>query len=253
MNAAANGHGRYGFGIDIRLARTTMARRTNGSMATLLPVGRDGPSDFMGRSSSRGRGRRSDDLVTSQVDILPVASAYSCSAPDAMAHLPPAVDPELDPVAHAYRAHAQLLWYVGLEQFHVPREEVGALVNDVFVSYLRHHARVRAERAWLVGAMRNACAEYWRVHGRTGEPLGETREAVDEKSEAWDERLDISRILAELAPKCRTALRLRYYDGLKLEELAGRLAITVNNAKQVLHRCTAAARALFAARHGRHE
>jgi len=168
-----------------------------------------------------------------------------------MAHL--AFDPEVDPVAHAYRAHAQLLWWVGLEQFHVPREEVGALVNDVFVSYLRHRARVRAERAWLLGAMRNACTEYWRARGRTGEASGGTREPICEKSEAWDERLDISRVLAELAPRCRTVLRLRYYDGLKLEELAGRLAITVNNAKQVLHRCTAAARALFVARHGRRE
>jgi len=165
-----------------------------------------------------------------------------------MAELPDTPAGDAHPVAIAYRAYADFLCAVGVKTCRVPPQDVEALVNDVFLSYLRHHTRVREERAWLLGAMRNACAEYWRRKGdsTSADALLATGELA-QSDDVLDIQVDLRRALAHLSARCRRVLVLRFYRGLSLEELAVVLSVSVNNAKQLVHRCKAAARRFFVA------
>jgi RNA polymerase sigma-70 factor (ECF subfamily) len=153
---------------------------------------------------------------------------------------------ESHPVAQAYRAHAERLLALGVGTFHISRQDVEPLVNDVFVSYLRHHGRVRDTRAWLTGAMRNACAEYWRRHGYLERADYVLRIPVDNhRHDSVAERIDMRRVLRAMSERCRRVLLLKHFQGLSLKELAEHLGVTVNNAKQIVHRCTGEARRRF--------
>jgi RNA polymerase sigma factor (sigma-70 family) len=169
-----------------------------------------------------------------------------------MIELPHISDADSHPVAVAYRAHADLLRAIAGRRFHVPPDDVEALVNDVFVSFIRHHAHVRDPRSWLTAAMRNTCAEYWRHNGNVAfaeEAQGAS--VADLRRDSIAVRVDMRRVLARLSKHCRRVLFLRFYIGLSVKELAAQLGVTSNNAKQIVHRCKAAARALFVQLGGR--
>jgi RNA polymerase sigma factor (sigma-70 family) len=163
-----------------------------------------------------------------------------------MAEFPQTSAGDAHPAAIAYRAYAESLCAMGVKMCGVPSQDVEPLLNDVFVSYLRHHTRVRNERAWLAGAMRNACAEYWRRKGdfRRAEAILGTDPAAS-YGEFIEAQVDLRRALAKLSERCRRVLLLRFYFGLSSTELAAVLAVSPNNAKQLVHRCKAAARRFF--------
>jgi RNA polymerase sigma factor (sigma-70 family) len=174
------------------------------------------------------------------------AESYGCSDILRLVFRSPmsALASELDTrISLAYETHWHLLRSVAARKFRVPEDEIAELVQDVFVSFVRHHARIRDERAWLVAAMCNASREYWT---RRGSPA--TFEETSEPfvtADSENERLDVATILAQLSGRCSETLRLRFYDGWSTEEVAKRLGITANNVKQIVHRCKANARALF--------
>jgi RNA polymerase sigma factor (sigma-70 family) len=162
---------------------------------------------------------------------------------------PPAAD-RGHPVAVAYEVHREFLRVIAEQKFHVPTDDAGPLVNDVFVSYLRNHERVRDERAWLIAAICNAAREYWYHHGRR-KGLVESASADAVTIDGIAERLDLAHVLARLPERCRKALWLRVVEGRSPDELAEFLATSVTNARQIVHRCKAYARALFEERRTR--
>lgn len=161
-----------------------------------------------------------------------------------MGELPAPAIVEPHPAARAYEAYSALLFFIARREYGVPPDDVEALVNDVFVGYLRHYERLQNEKAWLARAMRNVCAEYWRTHGRTAQICDET-DPVAISDDAWNARVDLVRVLRELPDRCRQALEWHYYRGFALEEVAVRLRTSLTNTKQILFRCRNAARALF--------
>jgi len=148
------------------------------------------------------------------------------------------------PVAIAYEVHRELLRVIAEQKFHVPADDAGPLVNDVFVSYLRNHAHVRDERAWLIAAICNAAREYWYHHGRR-QGLAESADVDEITVDTITDRLDLAHVLSQMPERCRKALWLRVVEGRSPDELAELLATSVANARQIVHRCKVYARALF--------
>lgn len=64
----------------------------------------------------------------------------------------------------------------------------------------------------------------------------EGAEPVDEKSAADLEFTELRDAMERLEPSEKNILELRYFDGMKIEEMAGVLEINVNTAKSRLYR-----------------
>ncbi len=98
--------------------------------------------------------------------------------------------------------------------------------------------------AWLIGVARNKLVDHWRRHGRERELPEPTQEPVDD----WDVKLDqlaAHATLAELGPHHRSALTLRYLDGLPVREVAACLGRTEGATEVLLVRAKAAFRARY--------
>lgn len=189
---------------------------------------------------------------TTRVGVAILRYSGHAAVQDGMHDVPdsrPAAD-RGHPVAVAYEVHRELLRVIAEQKFHVPTDDAGPLVNDVFVSYLRNHARVRDERAWLVAAICNAARDYWYHHGRR-QRLAESAGVDEVTVDSITERLDLAHVLARLPERCRKALWLRVVEGRSPDELAELLATSVANARQIVHRCKAYARAMFEERRKR--
>jgi len=100
--------------------------------------------------------------------------------------------------------------------------------------------------AWLIGVARHKLVDHWRRQGREQErdAAAPTHDVVDE----WDVHLDqlaAHATLAELGPHHRSALTLRYLDGLPVREVAASLGRTEGATEVLLVRARAAFRARY--------
>jgi RNA polymerase sigma-70 factor (ECF subfamily) len=106
--------------------------------------------------------------------------------------------------------------------------------------------------AWLIGVARHKLVDHWRRREREERLL----KAVDPhpgdegkgSEDPWDVRLDAMvahRTLADLAPQHRSALTLRYLDGLPVREVASCLGRTEGATEALLQRAKAAFRVSY--------
>jgi RNA polymerase sigma-70 factor (ECF subfamily) len=98
--------------------------------------------------------------------------------------------------------------------------------------------------AWLIGVARHKLVDHWRRQGRERR----TVEAPDPPDDEWDVHLDqmtARATLAELGPHHRSALSLRYLDGLPVRDVAACLGRTEGATEVLLVRAKAAFRALY--------
>lgn len=99
--------------------------------------------------------------------------------------------------------------------------------------------------AWLIGVARHKLVDHWR---RTEREQRQAAEPPAEHVDDWDVRLDqlIARsTLAELGGHHRSALTLRYLDGLPVREVAHCLGRTEGATEVLLVRARAAFRARY--------
>lgn len=102
--------------------------------------------------------------------------------------------------------------------------------------------------AWLIGVARHKLVDHWRRREREERKLRAVESSTDDEQRAedpWDVHLDAMvahRTLAELAPQHRSALTLRYLDGLPVREVASCLGRTEGATEQLLVRAKAAFR-----------
>ena len=150
----------------------------------------------------------------------------------------------------AYRAHYDLLRFIVARRFKIPADEVCGVIHDVFISFIRHEARVAQspadERAWLVGGVCNASRYYWRKH--RGEELpADIEEYIDPTAVADDAmtRLLLADVLRRLPERCRDLLRKRYSEGYTPDEIATMESLARGSAKNLISKCLLAARAAF--------
>ncbi|MCU1498223.1 MAG: putative polymerase sigma factor [Acidimicrobiales bacterium] len=105
--------------------------------------------------------------------------------------------------------------------------------------------------AWLIGVARHKLVDHWRRREREERKLkaldphpGE----ADRTEDPWDVQLDAlvaHRTLADLAAQLRSALTLRYLDGLPVREVASCLGRTEGATEVLLVRAKAAFRARY--------
>jgi RNA polymerase sigma-70 factor (ECF subfamily) len=99
--------------------------------------------------------------------------------------------------------------------------------------------------AWLVGVARHKLVDHWRRQAREERKLRAVEQVGDAVDDGWDVRLDVlaaHRALAALGPHHRSALALRYLDGLPVREVAACLGRTEGATEQLLLRAKAAFR-----------
>ena len=98
--------------------------------------------------------------------------------------------------------------------------------------------------AWLIGIARHKLLDEWRRAARRPQPEhldgNESRhEPTVDGDEAWNAVIDqhlVAGVMAELGPHHRSALALRYFDGLPVPEVATHLGRTVEATETLLVR-----------------
>jgi RNA polymerase sigma-70 factor, ECF subfamily len=106
--------------------------------------------------------------------------------------------------------------------------------------------------AWLIGVARHKLVDHWRRAAREERGLRVVASQRTEPDDPWDERLDAMaarEVLATLAPHHRSALTLRYLDGLPVADVARYLDRTLHATEALLVRARSAFRKSYLERH----
>lgn len=108
-------------------------------------------------------------------------------------------------------------------------------VQESFVRVLERWAQIDDPSAYLRRAIVNRCTS-WHRH-RAVVLRTQSRVATDESY--LDQPDELTDALAQLPPRRRAVVVLRYYERLDLDEIADVLGITVGTVKSTLHRALA--------------
>ncbi|HXH39595.1 MAG TPA: sigma-70 family RNA polymerase sigma factor, partial [Thermoanaerobaculia bacterium] len=136
-------------------------------------------------------------------------------------------------------------------KFQVPAVDAEALAHEVFLSYLKRKDDIRELHKWLLGAICNASRYYWRQHGRHIEQLDAELAAIqpDPASanilETLPARIAAGEALAGLSPRYQHILRLRYYEGYSINEIAEHLGVTAKYTQKLVTKCLRRAEEIF--------
>ena len=151
---------------------------------------------------------------------------------------PPDID-ELEFV-QIYEANFDLLVSLAVRKFQVPFGDAEGLAHEVFLSYLKRRKEIRELHKWLIGAICNASRHYWRKNDRNIDQLDDETSAihVDPVSAHvvdWlTARIAAGEALAVLSPRHQHILRLRYYEGYTIPEIAEELGVTAKYAQKLV-------------------
>ena len=119
-------------------------------------------------------------------------------------------------------------------------EDVTALAFErAFRKRRSFDSRRGSERAWLFGIARNAALDELRKRSRTAQLVAEPEDvapAPDEEMDRALRRAAVRTALAELPPRERELIALKFHAGLDNAELAAVLGVSVSNAGTRLHR-----------------
>lgn len=101
---------------------------------------------------------------------------------------------------------------------------------------------------WLITVARNKLVDHWRRTGREQRALTALECDAEPGDDPWDGVLDTDAALAALArlsPPQRSALTLRYLDGLAVAEVARHLDRSIHATETLLVRARAALRRVY--------
>lgn len=138
-----------------------------------------------------------------------------------------------------YEQYFDLLVKISVYKFRVPDSEAEALVHDVLLAYLRKSELVLDLKAWLVGAICYASRHYWRLNGRnvTGDAQMEL-DRIDPASvrilDSLTNQIAAREALECLSPRYQEILRLRYFEGCTVAEVAERMGIKPKSAQKLI-------------------
>jgi RNA polymerase sigma-70 factor (ECF subfamily) len=127
------------------------------------------------------------------------------------------------------------------------------------VSQIRRGVVGEVTVAWLIGIARHKLIDEWRRTSRRphtqrfddGDDGGPDR--VVGADDDWDAVLDrqvVGAVMAELGPHHRSALALRYFDGLAVPDVAAHLGRTVEATETLLVRARRRFRSVYEQQHG---
>jgi RNA polymerase sigma factor (sigma-70 family) len=119
-------------------------------------------------------------------------------------------------------------------------EDVTALAFErAFRKRRSFDARRGSERAWLFGIARNAALDELRKRKRSAHLVAEPEDVAPQPEEEMDRalrRAAVRTALAELPPRERELIALKFHAGLDNAELAALLGVSPSNAGTRLHR-----------------
>jgi RNA polymerase sigma factor (sigma-70 family) len=150
-----------------------------------------------------------------------------------------------------YENNLSLLVAIAVRKFQVPDADAEALAHEVFLSYLRRKAEIRDLHSWMIGAICHACRYFWRQNGRRTEQLDPAMALLrpDPASAGIVDRLpaqiDAQTVLEGLPPRYQEILRLRYYEGYSIREIADYLGVTAKYTQKLVARCLRRAEQTF--------
>ena len=120
------------------------------------------------------------------------------------------------------------------------RELAEEVVQDAFLKLHEHWDEVEIPRAWLFRCVRNLSFNVLRKNKR--ETLEETtgeREAARERPDEELAKMEavgmVQMLVAEMAERDRTMVRMKYFQGMKYQEIAEQLEMSVGNVGYRLH------------------
>ncbi len=145
--------------------------------------------------------------------------------------------------ARLYDDNLSLLVGIAERKFQVPAVDAEALAHEVFLSYLRRRNEIRDLHSWLVGAICHACRYFWRQNGRRTEQLDQASALLrpDPSSagirDALPDQIAAREALEGLPPRYQEILRLRYYEGYSIREIADYLGVTAKYTQKLVAKC----------------
>lgn len=107
--------------------------------------------------------------------------------------------------------------------------------------------------AWLIGIARHKLLDHWRRLARRQEDAADDVPDMSDPADLGDivlDRHEVEIVMDELAAHHRSALVLRYYDGLPVPEVAEHLGRTVHATEALLVRARRRFRAAYHERNG---
>jgi RNA polymerase sigma factor (sigma-70 family) len=153
-----------------------------------------------------------------------------------------------------YAAQFDFLFSVAVRKFRVPDTEAETLVQDIFLTYLKRMESIRDVSRWLLGAICHASRYYWRSHGRDV-TADEQFDRIDPASlnilDSLPNQLAAREALECLAPRCQEVLRLRYFDGCSVAEIAERLGLKTKYTQKLMTKCLRRAERMYRAKEKR--
>ena len=132
-------------------------------------------------------------------------------------------------------------------------EDLTAETFMAAVAASRRHPSPQVTVAWLIGIARHKLVDHWRRAEREKRGLAAVEQDQTASEDPWSEVLDAQAAhvaLLQLSLPQRTALTLRYLDGLSVPEVARHLERSVHATETLLVRARAALRRVY--REGEH-
>jgi len=164
---------------------------------------------------------------------------------------PPRGEIDEEEFAQLYEQNCGVLIALAVRKFRVPLDDAEALAHEVFLSYLKRKDDIRDLHHWLVGAICNASRYYWRQHGRNVEQLDtEVADMRPDPASANIVEMMMARIasgeaMAGLSPRYQHILRLRYFEGYSIKEIADHLGVTSKYTQKLVAKCLRRAEEIF--------
>lgn len=157
---------------------------------------------------------------------------------------------ELD-FAQMYEDNFGLLVAIAMRKFQVPDVDAEALAHEVFFSYLKRKSEIRDLHPWLIGAICHASRYFWRQNGRRTEQLDHSwailrpDPASAEINDLLPAQLAAREILEALPSRYQEILRLRYYEGYSIREIADYLGVTAKYTQKLVTKCLRRAEQMY--------
>lgn len=143
-----------------------------------------------------------------------------------------------------YDEHVPLMVGMAVKRFHIAETDAQTLAHEVFLTYFLKAEDVRDVRAWLIGAISNACRQFLRKRGRDVELPPEMANEPDPRqtAEALPDQIAAREAIGCLTARCQLVLQLRYIEGFTVQEIATHLKTTPKYAQNLISRCLQQAR-----------
>ncbi len=175
------------------------------------------------------RSRFDDDSMVDELSTVGVSS-------DARA---------LSEVERLYEENYERLYRIARLRFRLTSEDAESLINDVFVTLIHRFDQVREVRPWLIGAISNACRAHLRSSRRFERLPENDRETLLAQSETIDSVILVKELLARIDDRSANVLRLRFFEGFTVSEIAQRMSTTPGYAAKLLRKALARAEEVF--------